>query len=425
MLTWERVGKLINAEANYPGERERLVRQFRIAENEDLMVWQGTVRAGMCDMRVEMIEDILNSEVLMELFQKFAKDESLCEVPTHKFANMYLREIEKQCFSECSKVLHDFWNLIDDDLICEGGANMTVFYRRVAKREECALPTDTLLLLVEQVWKERCHKWHPPSVFWVYNDKGATAKATHEQACKMHPLDVGSQKNHEEMLVQGMCPEGTSCKCPGTWFREPLETSKIRAARVYFTGGFASSSPFFFGDMMQKLWVDVIRDPLARAWLSDFQLVPSFYWFLVSPPYLLITALDTGKVLSSAYNKWSCSDSVGCWPEHPVRVKRGGIRGKCRIPEPSPKGRSPLWFMPPPMLKATKKGFFLRSCTLRSCSPAEQRIQKVGFGGSSSRDVFNCQPLIYADMTADQKKLYLLDLHETGVGDEYDLPVLK
>merc|ERR1712014_134837 len=99
------------------------------------------------------------------------------------------------------------------------------------------------------------------------------------------------------------------------------------------------------------------------------------------------------------------------------------------MPEKTEEGGSPLWFLPPPMLKMSHSK---AKCILKACKPTELWEQKVGFGKNERSEnkypgipnVYNCQPLTFDEMTRGQRKEMVKRLEATGVSSEYELPVV-
>merc|ERR1712129_415878 len=127
--------------------------------------------------------------------------------------------------------------------------------------------------------------------------------------------------------------------------------------------------------------------------------------------------------------QWRCAQTVGCWPTKPVLRKKDGSF-VCRMPEEAQAGGSPVWFLPPPGLHVERLEK-VRRCQLRVCSAEDLQSQKVGFGTSaadslsadSKANIYNCQPLTFKDMSAEQQQNFVVLLKDSGVSSEYDVEI--
>lgn len=105
--------------------------------------------------------------------------------------------------------------------------------------------------------------------------------------------------------------------------------------------------------------------------------------------------------------KWArhaCSRNVGCYPMDCVEEPGRGCR--IRAPDDFMDERNPFWFLPPPTYKCAYKK---RSCQLSPCSKSNVWLQTIGLGQTRSlgktgnTQVYNCQPMLYTDMSAGQR----------------------
>merc|ERR1712129_239098 len=88
---------------------------------------------------------------------------------------------------------------------------------------------------------------------------------------------------------------------------------------------------------------------------------------------------------------------------------------------------NPVWFLPPPGLKYAFS--FPKGCHVTSCTYMEYEQQLVGFGaktrgnktGGKLRNVYNCQPLAWAEMREGERRAFVRELQRTLVQEEYDI----
>jgi len=129
-------------------------------------------------------------------------------------------------------------------------------------------------------------------------------------------------------------------------------------------------------------------------------------------PFLIQTGIALFGYMKHAIT-WKCGDSVGCWPKEPSRIRTEQQSKACRLPAETEKGGSKVWFMPPPGFTLFHRGgFFRRRCVLKYCSKKDMVEQRVEFG-EARRNVYNCQPLPYDEMTPAQQGNYTATLRET------------
>merc|ERR1719323_885763 len=99
----------------------------------------------------------------------------------------------------------------------------------------------------------------------------------------------------------------------------------------------------------------------------------------MNPAYLTYKGRDIYLSFQKAKDKWRCSHTLGCWPKFPVRQQLAGQgKGFCRLPNVTSTNPSPVWFMPPPMLKIEHRNYLVRACVLRGCTSKDIHDEKVG-----------------------------------------------
>merc|ERR1712232_1480854 len=97
---------------------------------------------------------------------------------------------------------------------------------------------------------------------------------------------------------------------------------------------------------------------------------------------------------------------------------------------PAPgRGASSLWFLPPPLTFLHRKLGGIGVCSLAACTKDDLINQRVGIGqdddespssrSTDKRNVYNCQPLNYEDMTVKQQLLFHGLLDVSGTTAEY------
>jgi len=120
--------------------------------------------------------------------------------------------------------------------------------------------------------------------------------------------------------------------------------------------------------------------------------------------------------------KWAqhtCSKNVGCYPMDCVEEPGRGCR--IRPTEDFMDERNPFWFLPPPTYKCAYK---YRMCQLSPCSKKNTWNQTVGLGKTRSfrktgnTQVYNCQPMLYIDMSSSQRER--LELETVDLKVEYE-----
>merc|ERR1711976_921772 len=103
---------------------------------------------------------------------------------------------------------------------------------------------------------------------------------------------------------------------------------------------------------------------------------------LEAPTFLLVGTIVLGVKTGISVLNFKCEQTVGCWPQVPHQVWKGSTPKACRMPEKTEEGGSPLWFLPPPMLKMSHSK---TQCILKACTQDELWSQRIGFGNDPRR----------------------------------------
>lgn len=356
----------------YVAERKRHLRLGTISETERRVVNVNRVR-GVCDWSLQALKRFSRNPGMLKHLQGALPDASCPQKGLVDFADKVTEAFEKECFASCVEDLRNQTDKAWCDRKLDGGQ------LPVTASAACeGIPSDTFWSLVDYVMMGKCFSWFPPSPLWVPKDHSPKDLASIDGAA----VCTGTRKR--DISRKGTCPEGTKCKCPRTYLKGRDTTAQRRK------------------DDHQ---VFVSKTEPAGTTLPEAFLTPQPHFSFV------------GGLL-----RWNCKETLGCWPQEPEDVRANQSRRACRLPKKAQEGGSPVWFLPPPMLRLKHSW---GKCVIDACKPEHVRKQLVGFGESAKKkypgkpNVYNCQPLTYEEMTENQKTSFLAALLASGVFKEY------
>merc|ERR1740121_805244 len=252
--------------------------------------------------------------------------------------------------------------------------------------------------------------------------------------CSLKHYDMLS-KDPLDIVQTGWCPEGSSCQCPKLYVYHERSIAELRRSTFYtFVPKSAAIVPVFFAQFQDDLLVDtltygleaIITNTVSAAVFGFSSLGAEF----ATLSYVISMFISGFQTHFEDADDWTCASSVGCWPVDPEMRRTPLAERGCQVPQSAQSGGSPYWFLPPPLLMINYDGFLgRRRCDVRYCSEEAMRDQQVGFGYSSrgdrrqgKPDVFNCQPLAFAEMTPEQRASFEQSLACSGIFEEYDMP---
>jgi len=296
----------------------------------------------------------------------------------------------------------------------------------LAQRQQCVdLPMDTKVSLVEWVMRRKCWVWDPPSPIWSPEDKGISPPPMNPEDAPalFHPvcvaLDGGVTAMHGPQF--GVCPEGTSCRCPSNEvFKEKtLQEIRMGVGNSVFEqltkGGVIQGASMLAGSVMGEfghplLVAQSINSASQNNWAELGAIVTGAIGSAVAGKVaagvgismattLIVAALPVYVLKKAVYASLKdCVHTLGCWPTQPVLVD-----GFCVLPDSAKEGGSPVWFLPPPGTQFQQTSGYMHECQIAACNPDELAQQQIGFHGAR---VLNCQPLSWENMnTVQQQKL--------------------
>jgi len=405
----------------YETERERQRHYGKLDEDKRTKAVENLVPQGICGWGVDLIKDFVNNpEVVKELHSSSHDDCPTCSV--EEFATSLSKAVHEECFDSCAAHLDE----IVEGLPCadheNSPANWTqVFEQAVQGDEQCGtLPPDTLMELAEYRMVRRCMDWHAPSLLWVMNDRGVDIAASQHAVCKMLPFDKPFSTSPEEIYQSGACPEGTACDCPEKWVNKHLSLAERRDRRfsLFFVTPGSAIIPSIFNYVRKNIAVKA----MVAAFLMVTPLSPMLPLTVLK--FVMSTTWRGERVYGVVTNaikadkSFRCAQTAGCWAVPPMKKKMAHRSTSCRMSESAAAGSSPVWFLPPPMMKVEKR---FQRCSMKPCNELELSSQKVGFGGKENKSIYNCQPLIWEDMGETQQTRLKEVLRQTGVDEEYSL----
>jgi hypothetical protein len=300
------------------------------------------------------------------------------------------------------------------------------FYESAIEADvQCAAtPVDTLEWISAYTLYRRCNTILPQtkSYVWTINDKGPDnyEKGSEDAVCQL-PANK-TKGNKHDIIMKGTCPEGSKCKCPMTSLlsrdnsrqirfkgREDLFSMSGAAARTTILKQYAQG--FILASVMATLTVEGLA--ITAAALATLQ----------APTFLVTSSAILGIKFAWNYLRFQCQQTLGCWPQRPDQVRIAGTRKACRMPSKTAEGGSPLWFLPPPLMKmAHYKG----KCILQGCEISEMWSQQIGAGPAEKHagnpNVYNCQPLTWEEMSLENRRTVIDRLKTNGIASEYNLP---
>jgi len=272
--------------------------------------------------------------------------------------------------------------------------------------------------------------WYAPSLLWEMNDRGVELKAPQHAVCEVLPFMEESAESAEDIYQSGVCPEGTACGCPDETISKQLSLEERRDRR--FSTFFVTPGSAIVPSILNCVKNDAVVKFMVEAVISvatgqAHHALHHAHHLLELPLELLEFVHETEWHLEMAWEAFKehrehkeeekCAETAACWAVPPTKTKRreGGPRS-CRVSEKAEEGGSPVWFLPPQLMKVEKR---FQMCSLKPCSKDEIASQKVGFGGKENQNIYNCQPLIWEDMEEIQQTKLMEVLRSTGVHEEY------
>jgi len=285
--------------------------------------------------------------------------------------------------------------------------------------DQCAaLPWDSLEWAAKYTLAAKCLTFHQPSLLSLVNDKAPRTLAMlgDNPVCQL-PEGRNTTRSQSEYIQAGQCPEGSKCKCPNTNLlsRETAKSMRFNheGQSLHAKAGSAARASI----IKQYSTSYVIASTMAVLSAEGLAVGAALLAVLEAPTFLV-----TGSVVLTIKNTlalatFHCEQTLGCWPQKPEQ-HMNLAREHCRLPAKAEEGGSPVWFMPPPMMRLKRSKVFW--CEMDVCDMEDMWAQQIGIG-EDGRDVFNCQPLSWEGMSAAQRREFLVRLRASGVAEEYDL----
>lgn len=338
--------------------------------------------------------------------------------------------------------------------------------------EGCSkIPHDTFTAIIEFIFQRKCLLWSPPSVLWRPTDREAQKDVKYPA----HEVCVQAQKEPKSFTFARrngtMCPEGHTCnnrKEERTKYSTASQLRQMLAfedGKITFVEGTAKQT---LGTLtvgtLQHVASSVIPGPVVPALFLGAVAIHAgvqHEWVKLgaimagAAAAVTLTALHSPLVITAGavwllqasikeYGLPYKEEHTGCWPAEAVvdETDEVGI-GNCLVDVSSIWERNgalinPAAFMPPPGVKVQREENQLVSvgaapphpvpqCTLSGCSMEDLLQQKVGFFEKMSvhkdlgekylgKELMNCQPLQWREMTQHQQEQFAVAIHNSSTG---------
>lgn len=407
--TWydmcEEIGESSICPKGYAGMREYYQAAGLVSENGgNNVVTENSI--GKCDTAITLERQRFQLPGLLQALKDTAG--AACEsYDLQTLSTLMKQAITEDCYSTCLiEIQAAIADISCDAIVSETWEDV---FAQMRDSLTCNLSPSTILYLSDFAMQEKCWIWSIPGPLWVPGDQGpgATnlARADGNAVCSM---ESGAENDRSSSKIQqtGTCSEGTTCECPETWLKnhESLAAMRQVAFNAAYSEDGSADANFFVADY-SSAW-NGVTSTMARSMLIGSTVQLSIFGasltaaLLATPvgvPFITQTTLALFTFTKDAFS-WTCDKVVGCWPAEPKRVN-----GACRFPDATESGGSPVWFMP-------TNGFYLRhrtwrasKCSLEFCKKEDLMTQRVEF---TEREIYNCQFLSYADMSATQQSKY-------------------
>jgi len=378
---------------------------------------------GICDWDLGSLKAFSrNPEVVRELHLQLRDTPECRGKELMDFSQMFLEATVAECFQPCMDDINA--NIKQRECSEWNGGNASAFFEDLLRNSSaCAeqMP-DTLEGLVDFMLQTKCLTWYPPSPLWIEDDKPpkSVAHLDYRAVCQVYHGVEDESRDPADLIQRGSCPEGTTCSCPQTWAISREPTPLYRSGDRSFVQAGSAELPSLISSFSMGALTRTMTRTLPQAIAAGTLARVSISTVLLSPAVLLASGMGVASSLWTQSREWKCKQTAGCWPARPRKMVR-----KCRVPDSAQSGGSPVWFLPPPGLRMQHRGW-LRGCRLTKCVGQLDRedgplVQQVGFGGKDKRDIFNCQPLTFENMSVDQRRALLEALTDSGIPSEYDL----
>lgn len=423
----------------YRMERDRHLNHGKTAEPDERDTVTESKVESLCSWTVPGLQRWVHSNDVLKEMQKAVKGKG-CPEKLVDFSQVVSVALEDYCFESCGTEMHRQMLRSDEGAVslpCENSKSSdweSFFTQVIASNTQCRhLGEDVLRSLAEYQMQRRCKTWHPPSLFWVPQDsmpKDNAESLDMRSQCHLEYYDRYSQ-NPQDIVQEGWCPEGSTCQCPKRFSRNKKSIAEIRSdGRDTYVPDAAAIVPTILAQFQDDLLVEavtvsiqsVLTNTVVAAVLSLGQIVASY----ATMTYAISLFFEVTRTRVETRESWTCESSVGCWPVEPVVQRTTNSSRACRLPEAARNGGSPYWFLPPPLLMFSLEPF---GCQLRACTETELESEMVGLSRPRNHrsslgkpNVFNCQPLTFAEMTEEQQAAFAQSLACSGIFEEYDPP---
>lgn len=393
---------------------------------------------GQCGMPIGMGKQMYSLPELVKEVKGLAGESCPADYDLRTISRLMRQGIEELCYSSC---LADIDLAISSfDCAASNADNWNNFGAKVFDdMTQCkGVSPTTLLYLIDFSLQKHCWQFVAPSPLWLPQDNGPgttnLAKADEDPVCG---IKEGKESSRAlEAIVQPAgrhCIEGTSCGCPSTWRKKYTSLAEKRTAASLSAGNHrvshsslpATSTPNFFiadsdiglQNVLNTMSKSMFIGTLVGVTIKGLTFKTALLATPFGAPFMIQTGIALFGYMKHAVT-WTCAESAGCWPQEPKRVRTKQQSKACRLPDETKSGGSKVWFMPPPGFKLFHRGFWsFRKCALKFCSKSDMLAQRIEFG-EDKRNIYNCQPLPYDEMTETQKGLYEAELRKT-IPEEY------
>lgn len=408
----------------YVFERKRLTMMGRLEDSGRYIVVNSTVR-DVCDASTLFLRFLTHGAPLLEAVRELLPEDSACAGKSlTELATAAGDALSAECFNSCLGTLKENVR----DLECKRGVLTEDFYTQVVDADDqCAgMPVDNLEKLAKYAMRLKCLTFTSPHPLFFMKDKapGQISQLPGEAPVCGLPEEYSTTRDKTRIVQNGTCPEGSKCKCPMTSLRSRQTAMEIRMDKGLdmFAKDGAASLPVITKQYSMGL---IISTVVVQMGINGLAASAAIAATMEAPTFLLMGTIKLSVTALYNYIAHSCADTLGCWPQAPEKVSVEGTPNACRLPSKAEEGGSPVWFLPPPMLRIKhSKG----QCTLDTCKVEDYINQTVGFGRSENDvryegkpNVYNCQALAFEDMTNGQRLLLLQRLQDSGISKEYDI----
>mmetsp|Transcript_92368 Transcript_92368/g.206430 ORF Transcript_92368/g.206430 Transcript_92368/m.206430 type:complete len:540 (-) Transcript_92368:51-1670(-) len=442
-------GEILHPDA-YKFERNRLLKIGRISERVGHLVNESKVKS-ICDLSPLTLKALaVSPPFLKALAVESSATASCANASLYDLVAHTRVALESECFQGCVDDIRRHLNFT-----CDAELGPIAFELLFRASDACTeLPFDSVETLVQHRMESECLVFSPPSPLWQIDDKlaGTPAMEPGPDAVCVTPEKNAFRRFTEKVrglpkdysMQQGMCPEGTRCKCLNQkLLKRPTAAAIRNRGIVFFHRGIASAI-----SLASQITQGSLSTVFQTMVLNGITITAAITSTIACPMFLVSGAANLGFKGVHSIAQFRCQATLGCMPSSVIHVEGRG----CRLKPNAKVGGSPLWFLPPPGTKLDRHSAG-SLCRFDRCTRREWKSERVGFSrkvpqldiadamlavapGTGPGMVFapqpdarpvlyNCQSLSFEVMTAPQRRTFVTKLRENGVAEEYEEDLVK